>query len=65
MESDTIYLQAGNVSMSATANVSKAFMVGAIGNDWLYGSGIAESDSLEKSLAKEADHKNSFERKAA
>jgi hypothetical protein len=31
------FVQAGAISMSATADAGKAFMVGGIGNDWMAG----------------------------
>ena len=36
------FIQAGSVSMSATADASKAFMVGGIGNDWMVGGSLAD-----------------------
>ncbi|WP_296820916.1 hypothetical protein [Thiobacillus sp.] len=36
------FIQAGNVSMSATADTSKAFMVGGTGNDWMTGGSQAD-----------------------
>jgi hypothetical protein len=36
------FIQAGNVSMSATADASKAFMLGSIGNDILTGGSAAD-----------------------
>ncbi|MCD6706954.1 MAG: hypothetical protein LT080_10945 [Thiobacillus sp.] len=36
------FIQAGSVSMSATADVSKAFMVGGIGADWMAGGSQAD-----------------------
>lgn len=36
------FIQAGSVSMSATADVSKAFMVGGIGADWMMGGNEAD-----------------------
>lgn len=36
------FIQAGNLSMSATADISKAFMVGGTGNDWMRGGSQAD-----------------------
>ncbi|ODU32494.1 MAG: hypothetical protein ABS93_00265 [Thiobacillus sp. SCN 62-729] len=36
------FIQAGSVSMTATADVSKAFMVGGIGADWMVGGSEAD-----------------------
>lgn len=36
------FIQAGAISMSATADVSKAFMVGGIGADWMMGGNEAD-----------------------
>jgi len=36
------FIQAGNVSLSATADASKAFMVGGVGADWMLGGSEAD-----------------------
>lgn len=36
------FIQAGSVSLSVTADIGKAFMVGGIGNDWMVGGSEAD-----------------------